>query len=332
MRKILIRVLAFVCALTLVPMFSACNSGGQQPQGSEASGYHTITFNTKGGSKIGDMTVKHDTFAKEPTPPTLENYVFCRWQTNEGRAFFFDMYTVKEDINLEAIWIKAEDLFGLAAMPDSNGIMITDIKRQEDFDVLYVPEIINGKTVEGIGAGAFKETIPSHASTIVFPDTVRYVEEDAFASIPEVNIILNGTLTHIEEGSFFGAALITKISLGKGITSVPYRAFSSCSMLKTANLPEGVTTIEENAFEVCERLVTLILPSTLTSIQDSAFEECTALKTVFFGGTEEQFYSISIAAGNEAIENATVYYYSDEQPTTEGNFWHYDKNQAPTIW
>ena len=332
MRKILIRVLAFLCVLTLVPIFSACNSEAQQTQGSEASGYHTITFNTNGGSKIGDITVKHDTFAKEPTPPTLENYVFCRWQTSEGRAFFFDMYTVKENINLEAIWIKAEDLFGLSAMPDSNGIMITEIKRQEDFDVLYVPEIINGKTVEGIGAGALKGTIPSHASTIVFPDTVRYVEEDAFASIPEVNIILNGTLTHIEEGSFFGAALITKISLGKGITTIPYRAFSNCAMLKTANLPEGITAIEENAFDGCERLVTLILPSTLIAIEDSAFEECDSLKTVFFGGTEEEFDLISIAAENEAIENATVYYYSEEQPTSEGNFWHYNKNQIPTIW
>lgn len=332
MRKILIKVLAILCILTLIPIFSACNSNEQQTNPSSASGFHTITFNTKGGSKIADMTVKHDSFAKAPTPPTLENYVFCRWQTSEGRAFFFDMYTVEEDLNLEAIWIKADDLFSLAAMPDSNGIMITDIKRQEDFDVLYVPEIINGKTVEGLGAGAFESVIPSHASTIVFPDTIRYVEENALASISEVNIVLNGTISHIEEESFFGNGLITKITLGKGMASIPYRAFSTCVMLKTANVPEGVTTIEENAFEACERLITLTLPSTLTAIQDSAFEECTALKTVFFGGTEEQFDNLSIADGNEAIENATVYYYSKEQPTSEGNFWHYDKNQTPTIW
>ena len=29
---------------------------------------------------------------------------------------------------------------------------------------------------------------------------------------------------------------------------------------------------------------------------------------------------------------ATVYYYSEEEPTVEGNYWHYDENGNPAIW
>lgn len=332
MQKTLVRIIAALCIFTLIPIFSSCNSENKNSNNTQSSSYHTITFDTKGGSKIADITVKHGSFAKEPSPPTLENYVFCRWQTSQGRAFFFDIYYVEEDLELEAIWIKADDLFELAAMPDSNGIMITDIKRQEDFDVLYVPKIINGKTVEGIGTNAFKKTSTSHASTIVFPDTVRYVESSAFAGISEVNIILGGTLTHIEESSFDGTIHISSIKLGVGITAIPYRSFWSCSSLKSINIPEGVTVIQENAFELCENLTTIVLPSTLTTIENSAFEECSSLKTVFFCGTQEQYFTVSSALGNESISNATIYFYSEEQPSQDGYFWHYDKNSTPTIW
>ena len=333
MNKIFKKLLALCLALTMLLSFAACAGNEQDDDdNTESSAYHTITFDTKGGSHIGKMTVKHGSFATAPTAPTLDNYVFCRWETNTGRAFFFDAYKVEEDLKLEAIWIKAEDLFSLAPMPDSDGIMITKIRRQEDFDILYVPKIINGKTVEGIGDNAFKGVIDSHASVIVFPDTIRYVGESAFSSISEVNIVLNGVITHIGQSAFASTMPLQKIKLGSGMTTIPYRAFYYCTSLLTVDIPEGVTLIEENAFEKCVSLLTAVIPSTVTKIENSAFDDCDILKTVFFGGTEEQFDNIDIDLGNEAIDEAEVYFYSEEEPTEEGKFWHYDKNNLPEIW
>jgi hypothetical protein len=320
----------------LVPLAACGGSEENTDDGQNSSGYHTITFNTKGGSHIGKMSVKHGTFAAAPADPTMDNYVFCRWEyTNkkgEKRAFFFDVYKVEEDMELEAIWIKAEDLFALAPMPDSDGIMITKIKRQEDFDVLYVPGIINGKTVEGIGDNAFRGIIETHADAIVFPDSIRYVGASAFSAISEVEIFLTGTITHIDQASFASSLTLRSIKLGKGITVIPYNSFNTCISIKTLDIPEGVETIEENAFEKCTSLLTVVLPSTLTRIENAAFNDCDSLKSVFFGGTQEQFDNIDIDLGSEILDEADLYLYSEEQPTEEGKFWHYDKNGLPEIW
>ena len=32
------------------------------------------------------------------------------------------------------------------------------------------------------------------------------------------------------------------------------------------------------------------------------------------------------------LRGYTMYYYSEEQPIAEGNYWHYDKNGEITIW
>ena len=343
MNKILIKVLAIFLTLTMLISFAACNgsdtengdgnnAGDAQNGDNSESGFHTITFNTKGGSTIRPIKVKHGGFATPPEDPVMDNYVFHRWETDEGRAFFLDQYKVEEDLTLEAIWIKAEDLFELAPMPDSDGIMITKVKRKMELDKIVIPKIINGKTVEGLGDNAFAGTTKDLASVIVFPDTIRYVGKEALSTSIETTIVFNGVVDHIDVASFASAVTLTNINLGKGITVIPSEAFYFCVSLRTVNIPEGVTLIEENAFEGASNILTIVLPSTLETIENSAFIGCESLKTIFFGGTTEQFDDIDIEFGNDILENAKVYYYSEQEPTSAGNFWHYDKNNTPTIW
>ena len=330
-RNFIIRAIALISVIALLPIFSSCN-GNDTKKTEQSSEYHTITFNTNGGSLISAMEVKHGKMASAPKDPTLENYIFCRWQTTGGRAFFFEHYAVKEDLDLEAVWIKATDLFSLAPMPDSDGVMITKIKRQEEFNSLVVPSVINGKTVEGIGAEAFSGIVESHAKKIVFPNTVRYVEMSAFESISLVELVFNGPVSYLEESSFEYCATLTSLKLGTGLTEIPFRAFSNCSSLKATDIPEGITSIKENAFGGCSSLRTVVLPSSLTTVENGAFDDCTSIKSVFFKGSEEEFDAIDFTNGNKELTDATVYFYSEEQPTEEGVYWHYDKNNSPTIW
>ena len=46
----------------------------------------------------------------------------------------------------------------------------------------------------------------------------------------------------------------------------------------------------------------------------------------------ENFASLAIETKNECFANATVYYYSEEYPTEEGNYWYYDKDGIACIW
>ena len=41
---------------------------------------------------------------------------------------------------------------------------------------------------------------------------------------------------------------------------------------------------------------------------------------------------MTIGSSNNELTNATLYYYSANEPDDEGNFWYYDKDGKITIW
>ncbi len=98
-------------------------------------------------------------------------------------------------------------------------------------------------------------------------------------------------------------------------------------------IPDGVTNIGSYAFYGCSDLTSVTIGNSVTSIAGYAFSGCAKLKTVFYAGTEEQWKVIWIDLYNSSLTNATRYYYSEERPTTTGNYWHYDEDGVtPVIW
>lgn len=85
-------------------------------------------------------------------------------------------------------------------------------------------------------------------------------------------------------------------------------------------------------FYYCRYMESIIIGKETKSIGDEAFYNCTALTRVYYTGTAEEFALITIGEGNECFTNATAYYYSEEQPTEEGNYWYYDDQGAVCIW
>lgn len=81
--------------------------------------------------------------------------------------------------------------------------------------------------------------------------------------------------------------------------------------------------ITEYAFQNCKNL-SVIIPSNISNIDHTAFWDCENV-TIYSEGTAE--------AWNEDwyLDNLPVYWYSETQPTTSGNYWHYVDGVA-TIW
>ena len=121
---------------------------------------------------------------------------------------------------------------------------------------LAVPGTVNGKTVLGIAAGAFRNRWDIERVTL--PDTVQEIEDEAFASC--------GNLAEIE--------------FGTGLKIIGNRTFKNCTHLQTLVLPEGLNTLGEYAFESCESMEVLSLPSTLRELSKGAFYLCWRLKEV----------------------------------------------------
>ena len=237
---------------------------------------------------------------------------------------------ITENVTLNAVWVAAIDLFSLEPDEQNTGLLITSFKKQATFTTLKIPSVINGKTVVGIADGALSATHEGHAENIIIPETVVYIGEEAFAGT-SVSLVFNGKISYVGEGAFKSCTLLESITLEPGMESIPFMAFYECSALKTINLPEGIKTIDENAFEACTSMKTIVLPSTLTSVQDSAFLKCDALKSIFFAGTEEQFDALEILDGNDALIDASVYFYSETEPEDNGSYWHYEKGN-PVVW
>ena len=327
--KSIIKLICLICAIALLPSFVACNG---EEENSETVGeiYRIITFNSNGGSLVESIKVRDNQYATRPEDPTLDNYVFRRWE-RDGREWLFENKRVTEDMTLSALWVSAVELFDLEPVGDTGNLMITGFKKLASFSKLKIPSTINGKTVVALADEAFAYTNTDHAKHIILPETIVSVGDGAFMKSTQVTFDIQGVLTSIGESSFESCSLLETVKLGKGIQTIPFMCFFECISLKTINIPDGVTTIEENAFEGCTSMLTIVLPSSLTTVEDSAFANCSSLRSIFFEGTEEQFDAISFADSNEPLERADLYIYSETEPTVEGDFWHY-VNGTPTIW
>jgi len=97
------------------------------------------------------------------------------------------------------------------------------------------------------------------------------------------------------------------------------------------DLPEA-WYLQTNCFSGYKNVEKILLPAQITKIRSRAFDRCTALSKVFYEGTEEQWQKIDLdQEGNDALLNSTVYFYSEEAPTEEGNFWHLVDGE-PLAW
>ncbi len=330
MSKRLKNIVALICLFALAISLVACTD--KEPQDTQQqTKYFTVRFNTYGGTPIPDMSVPEGGLVEQPENPKLDNAIFRRWTCN-GLLWDFHHKRVTEDITFDAVWIPADSTFSLTSVNGFEGLAISGMLREDYIERLEVPTIINGKTVIGIADGGLANCYQEQAYHIVFPNSVTYVGKEAFYGIDDVDLTFEGKITYLGESAFESCTTITTVPLGDGLTEIPYRAFYGCTGLSTVTLPSGVSTIKENAFSNCTSLLTVILPKSLTTVENSAFEDCTSLKTVFFMGTAAEFDAITVAQGNSAFETARVCFYSEEKPSSDGSYWHYDKNGKPIIW
>ncbi len=65
----------------------------------------TITFDTKGGSKIDSITISKDTELTLPKKPTRDGYVFKGW-VDKNETPIYDKVLLAEDTTLYAVWEK----------------------------------------------------------------------------------------------------------------------------------------------------------------------------------------------------------------------------------
>ena len=137
----------------------------------------------------------------------------------------------------------------------------------------------------------------------------------------------------IGNSAFCFCESLMSVVIPDSVTSIGNYAFEMCTSLMSVVIPNGVTSIGNCAFEVCTSLTSVVIPDSVTSIGYLAFCDCSNLTSVYYGGTESDWTNISIGYFNTDLTfSAHRYYYSETQPTEEGNYWHYDEEGNPVGW
>ena len=93
--------------------------------------------------------------------------------------------------------------------------------------------------------------------------------------------------------------------------------------LKRITIPDGVQKIKESvvfgAFGI-----EYVIPNSVTYMEDSLKKT----SIVYYKGTEQEWNNI-LPSKNRV---GTIYFYSEDEPEEEGNFWHYNSEGEIEIW
>ena len=190
------------------------------------------------------------------------------------------------------------------------------------------------------------------------PDGLIYVQEGAVygykGSMSEnYHLEIPASVKTIWDHAFEYQNNLQKVTLPSGIKMVGNAQFMHCFALIEVILPDDLQKISSSMFSGDDNLTTITLPKNVKEIQRLAFNGTAVetiiipasverlgwqvfmgsiIKTIYFEGDEAAWKTLyEQETGRMDFDAITVYTYSEEQPQTTGNYWHY-ANGIPIVW
>lgn len=151
-----------------------------------------------------------------------------------------------------------------------------------------------------------------------------------------VNITFNNYIVKPSYGTwnlYVENEIVSNLTIPNGVESINDYTFAYCKSIKNIILPNGLSTINTYAFSHCFSLQSIAIPYSVTSVNDNAFIGCTSLNKVYYGGYSYEWNSaISFGKENENLTNATIYFYSENEPENPGLYWHFTNEGQIEVW
>lgn len=207
--------------------------------------------------------------------------------------------------------------YSLKYVQNSKGVVITQcigLGNNMPQGEIYIPNMINGKPVIGIGEGAFSGIGKYLTGTLVLPENLEYIAQRAFSSCENIDgIQFNDKLKSIGYAAFSRNKKVTNINLPDSLTYMDGRAFSGCESLTDVKIGKNINVISEYIFENCTSLRQIIFPSNVNRISKYALKGTTSLKNVIIESKEiERMEFDSKNADIYLYGNTTTSKYADD--------------------
>lgn len=201
-------------------------------------------------------------------------------------------------------------------------------------------------TLERTALGALEGCTGLKILTIPFVGAQKYDEP-----VPEAE--QNSATNTTNFGYIFGASSFrdnSKLNLDAletvtitGNSPIGYHAFQDIGNwtdeagtqaigLSTIIITGDVEIFGTGAFQGCKNLHTLVLPKSTKKIGEQAVGE-SLIERICYAGTQAEWAKVSKgdSSDNPFLAGNYMFYYSEEQPTASGNYWHY-VDGVPTVW
>lgn len=156
------------------------------------------------------------------------------------------------------------------------------------------------------------------------PDAVSVVDKDMFFNCKKL-IRLENNVFYVDKWAIESQdneQVLRPDTVGLGTGALT--RWSGTTLI----LPDTLRRIGSYAVAYSDEMCEVVIPASVEYIDDKAFLGCSMLSAVYWGGTEK---NDALFAGVGFGEGTVLYLYSEEEPTGEGNYWHY-VDGAPTPW
>lgn len=236
---------------------------------------------------------------------------------------------------------------------------VTSIGYSAFSDCYNIKSIVIPEGVTSIGDNAFCNC--SSLTSITIPNSVAIIREYAFIGCDSLkNVIFENVNNWYAVGKIYKEQLENPATAAKLLTSTKLSKDWYCARLVytlnenkdgcVVNFANGrysdvtsivipstyndlpVTSIRDCAFNTCSSLESITIPDSVTSIGDCAFDGCSNFQKVYYKGTTTDWNNITISSENWCLTYATIYYYSENEPSdTNNKYWHYVEGEV-VVW
>ena len=232
-----------------------------------------VTF-SKNLKNIGDQAFYMCALSEITLPESVENIGYSSFDVYAASTYGDnDTRYIKSAGNPYFALIKV-DTFATEITVHPDTVIIAG----NTFNRASCKSVTLGNKLISIGSNAFSG---SPLTSIVIPDSVKYIGYAAFASCKSLeSAVLPKDLVYIGDKAFNYCELIESFDLPEGLSHIGASAFAGCKKLKSIVIPHSVTYLGEYAFNLCSVLESVTFEGTLDAIPESCFERCLALTAI----------------------------------------------------
>ena len=322
---------------------------------------YTVTFDSDGGSEIGNQEVSDGKKANEPDAPTKTGYTFGGWfvKTTEWN---FLAYTVTENVTLKAKWIANEytlkfnsnggnEIADMTVTYDSDYILPEPTKENYVFLGWKEGETVyeqSGKWQKTSGATLTAEwviakstiTFETNGGSVVAPMTINYGENYTLPTSTRENYALVGWF--LGENKFeSGTPLTGDITLSarwQGVTDtfeyteengeITLTKFKGgvTDVIIPANINGvAVTKLADGIFRNNTKITSVTFDGSFENYDAKLFQGCTSLRSLVISGVyDKQLYYLFGDSINDIPENFIEISFAANSVYVDGTMFKYE--------